>query len=99
MTNYAWDLTIFNSPPYFNGNKKPANQKLRFNSTIRYQLPQFSDDEFNPIVVINKMPKFISYDKIVSTYVITPTRPTTDIGTFTVQGKLSDTKMETDFKF
>jgi hypothetical protein len=55
-TRYVWNLEIFNTPPYFNGDKKPGNQKLRFNSTIRYQLPQFSDDEFNPIVVINKMP-------------------------------------------
>ena len=98
-TNYAWDLVIFNTPPYFNGNKKPANQKLRFNSTIRYQIPQFSDDEFNPIVVINKMPSFISFDKILSTYVITPTVPRTEIGTFKVEGKLSDTKMEIEFKF
>ena len=96
-TNYPWTLEIFNEPPYFNGNKKPAHQKLRFNSTIRYQLPLFSDDESNPIIVINNMPKFISFDSLQSTYVIVPINPATEIGTFMVQGKLSDTKMETDF--
>jgi hypothetical protein len=45
------------------------------------------------------MPKFITFDPIVSCYVITPTSPATDIGTFMVYGKLSDTKMETEFKF
>ena len=30
---------------------------------------------------------------------ITPTVPRTEIGTFKVEGKLSDTKMEIEFKF
>ncbi len=45
------------------------------------------------------MPNFISYDPIEMKYVIAPTRPATEIGKFNVEGSLSDTKMETDFKF
>ena len=44
-TNYLWELEVFNTPPYFNGNVKPANQKVRFNSTVEYPLPKMSDDE------------------------------------------------------
>jgi hypothetical protein len=57
-------------------------------------LPLFSDDEFNKIYVINDMPNFISFDPILSSYVITPNDPGTDIGKFKVKGKLSDTYME-----
>ena len=81
---YVWKLEIFNTPPYFNGYKKPADQKLRFNSTVRYTLPLFSDDEFNPIIVINKMPKFMTFDQDLSSYTISPTNAATEIGTFKV---------------
>ncbi len=45
------------------------------------------------------MPNFISYDPIELKYVIAPTRPATDIGKFNVEGSLTDTKLETSFKF
>jgi hypothetical protein len=45
------------------------------------------------------MPQFISYDKNLYSYTISPTLSATEIGTFKVFGKLSDTKMETDFNF
>ncbi len=45
------------------------------------------------------MPQFISYDKNLYSYTISPSLSATEIGTFKVFGKLSDTKMETDFNF
>lgn len=45
------------------------------------------------------MPNFISFDRILSSYVITPNDPETDIGKFKVKGILSDTNMETYFEF
>jgi hypothetical protein len=45
------------------------------------------------------MPKFITFDPNIHKYVIAPTHPVTDIGNFNVLGKLSDSKMETSFKF
>ncbi len=45
------------------------------------------------------MPKFITYDKSTNSYVIFPTKASTDIGMFNVEGTLSDSKLNTDFKF
>jgi hypothetical protein len=45
------------------------------------------------------MPQFISYDPVLFSYTINPTLPATEIGTFKVMGTLSDSNMETDFKF
>ena len=45
------------------------------------------------------MPKFITFDSKLSIYLIAPINPATDIGTFNVFGKLSDTKLQSDFQF
>ena len=45
------------------------------------------------------MPKFITYDTSLSSYVIAPAVAATDIGNFNVHGQLSDSKLKTDFKF
>ncbi len=94
-----WELEVYNNPPYFNGGLKPSDQMIRFNSTVDYPLPKFSDSEFNSIEVINKLPNFISYDPIELKYVIAPNRPSTDIGIFNINGLLTDSKKETSFKF
>jgi len=45
------------------------------------------------------MPKFMTFDSSLSSYTINPTIAATEIGTFKVKGSLSDTKMDTEFKF
>lgn len=45
------------------------------------------------------MPSFITFDPIELYYIIWPTNPIADFGTFYVFGKISDSKLSTDFKF
>ena len=45
------------------------------------------------------MPSFVTFDPIENIYLINPTNPLSHMGTFYIFGKLSDSKMETDFKF
>jgi hypothetical protein len=50
------------------------------------------------------MPSFIAFDSLLSTYVINPTNPATDLGIFTIKGELreidvSDSYLSTEFSF
>jgi hypothetical protein len=50
------------------------------------------------------MPLFITFDRLLSTYVINPTNPATDLGIFTIKGELreidvSDSYLSTEFSF
>jgi hypothetical protein len=72
-TYYLWDIEVFNNPPYFEGNQKPKNLKVRFNSTNEYQLPKFSDDEKNKVSVsFTSLPSFITFDTLTSKLTIFP---------------------------
>jgi hypothetical protein len=43
--------------------------------------------ENNPTTVINlQMPAFLAFDNLLSTFVIKPTNPGTDLGIFTIKG-------------
>ena len=45
------------------------------------------------------MPSFIIYESFLSTFVIKPTNPATDIGIFIIKGELTDSRLSTDFSF
>ena len=56
--------------------------------------------ENNPTSVINlQMPAFLTFDSILSTFVIKPTNPATDLGIFTIKGEISDSQLFTEFSF
>jgi len=48
QTKHEFNLKITNDPPYWS-QKKPVNQRLRFNEELEYPIPAYQDDEFNPI--------------------------------------------------
>lgn len=59
------ELDVTNSPPYFI-DKKPSDLVVKFNNSFSYKLPEFKDDEGNPIYVIiqpNSVSDFIKEDK------------------------------------
>jgi hypothetical protein len=45
------------------------------------------------------MPLFISYESFLSTFVIKPSNPATDLGIFIIKGELTDSRLSTDFSF
>jgi len=45
------------------------------------------------------MPSFITFDGIMSTFIIKPRNPATDLGMFTVNGEVSDGALITEFSF
>jgi hypothetical protein len=54
--------------------------------------------ENNPIEVINlELPSFMTYDSFLSTFLIKPLNPVTDLGIFTIKGELSDTRLSNKF--
>jgi len=54
--------------------------------------------ENNPTTVINlQMPSFITYDSILSNFLIKPTNPAKDLGIFTVKGEVSDSQLFIEF--
>ena len=56
--------------------------------------------ENNPTSVINlEMPSFITYDSVLTIFLIRPTNPATDIGIFRINGELTDSQLSTEFSF
>jgi hypothetical protein len=56
--------------------------------------------ENNPTSVIKlQMPAFLAFDNLLSTFVIKPTNPATDLGIFTIKGEISDSQLFTEFTF
>ncbi len=50
--SYFFDVTIFNTPPYFASGIKPPNQRFRLGTPFNFTLPDCQDDNFNPIYVV-----------------------------------------------
>jgi hypothetical protein len=56
--------------------------------------------ENNPTSVINlDMPSFITYDSILTIFLIRPTNPATDLGIFSIKGEVTDSQLSTEFSF
>jgi hypothetical protein len=73
---------------------------VQLSKEFNLAMPAVLDMENNPTTVVNLvMPSFINYDVILSTFVIKPVNPATDLGMFTVKGQVSDSKLEMDFSF
>ncbi len=96
FTLYTFKLEITNGPPYWK-TKKPVNQKVRLNEVKEFMIPEYMDDENNPVMVIQSLPSFIIFDN--GKYTLKPTVPNSDIGWFIIKGQLSDSKAATDFSF
>ena len=49
--DYNYRLVITNSPPYFSS-QRPKSAMTGLNKELRHPLPQFKDDENNPVTVV-----------------------------------------------
>ena len=45
------------------------------------------------------MPSFITYDSLLTIFLIKPTNPATDLGIFSVNGEVSDSRLSVEFTF
>jgi hypothetical protein len=69
-----------------------------FSETRLYELGNVTDDEFNPLTITSfSAPAFVSMSGM--KFLIKPNNPSSDIGMFTVQGQVSDSRLSTSFKF
>jgi hypothetical protein len=96
FTLYNFKLEVTNGPPYWRS-KKPTNQKVRLNEIKEFMIPEYVDDENNPVIVIQSLPSFITFNN--GKYTVKPTVPKSDIGLFIIKGQLSDSMADTDFSF
>jgi hypothetical protein len=86
-------LKMTNSAPSFK-TKLPKAVKVQLNKEFMFPLPEVIDLENNPTsVIILQMPSFITFDSLSSTLIIKPTAPVTDLGVFTVEGELTDSRL------
>ena len=45
------------------------------------------------------MPSFMTFNSLLSTFMIKPTNPATDLGIFTIRGEVTDSQLLTEFSF
>jgi hypothetical protein len=96
---FQFKLTMTNSAPSFK-TKLPTVVKAQLTKELIFPLPAVIDLENNPTTVINlQLPSFISFDSLLSTFVIKPTLPSSDLGIFTIKGELSDSRLSLEFSF
>jgi len=95
---YNFKLEITNSAPYFTKDR-PKGVVMRLNSELKHIMPQFKDDENNPVDVAQILPSFITYDTNENVYILKPTNPNFHIGNFLIKGALDDTRLLTSFQF
>ena len=62
-------------------------------------MPQFKDDENNPVSVVQILPSFMVYDSNENLYILKPTNPIFNLGNFLIKGTLEDTRLSTSFQF
>jgi hypothetical protein len=83
FTVYTFKLEVTNGPPYWKS-KKPGNQKVRLNDMKEFMIPEYVDDENNPVMIIQSLPSFVTFNN--DKYTLKPTVPKSDIGWFTIKG-------------
>lgn len=94
---YQFKLTMTNSAPSLQ-TKLPTLQKVQLSKEFNVPLPAVIDLENNPTSVINlQMPSFITFDSLLSTFVIKPTNPATDLGIFNIKGEVTDSQLFIEF--
>ena len=96
--DYNYRLVITNSPPYFSS-QRPKSAMIGLNKEIRHPLPQFKDDENNPVTVVQILPPFITFDPVENLYIMRPTNPMLHLGNFLIKGALTDSRLSTIFQF
>ncbi len=57
---YTFNLEVTNGAPYWK-NKKPTNQRIRFNDIKEFMIPEYVDDENNFVIIIQSLPSFITF--------------------------------------
>ena len=63
-SSLTFDLEIYNTAPYFS-QEVPVDQTMRLNNSMVYKLPQYKDDEGNPVTILvlpEKAMEFITID-------------------------------------
>ncbi len=83
-------INVVNNPPYF-VDKTPESITIKFNNTSEYILPQFVDDESNPIkyYLLSSPPVDLFISKTYDRFFINPTI-WQQIGKYKIQLILSD---------
>ena len=73
---------------------------MQLSKEFNLPLPVVTDMEQNPTSVINlDMPSFITYDSLLTSFLIKPTNPATDLGFFIIKGEVTDSHLSTEFSF
>ena len=73
---------------------------MQLSREFNLAMPAVIDMENNPTTVINlQMPSFITYDSFSSIFLIKPTNPATDLGTFKIKGEVTDSQLSIEFSF
>jgi hypothetical protein len=85
--SYTFRLTITNDPPFFTA-KRPKGLTMRLGDEVTHKLSKFEDNEHNPITVNHPggLPSWITFIPEQNAYVLKPTDPTCELGTFFVRG-------------
>jgi hypothetical protein len=69
---------------------------VQLSKEFNLPLPAVIDMENNPTYVINLlMPSFMTFDYFLSTFMIRPNNPATDLGIFTIKGEVTDSQLST----
>jgi hypothetical protein len=92
-------FNVTNTAPYFDYSLK-QKYFAQFKSEEFIVFPSVIDNEKNPTeIVFTQMYSFIQFDIFTNVLHVNPIDPNTDLGIFTVNGFLSDSRLQTPFTF